>query len=168
MKRLLLLVPLLLTACGNGADITTNEPFRIACVDKWKDSSLIENWFIDLSLNKANSEWSHEGKTGQQEADLISVSPEKIVIGEGWGYAAEDNIAGGEFTVFNRYLYTIDRLTGKMTREYFEATASEFPSRSYNGTKLPPAEGESYECEKPTKERALSILSSGSAPIAVL
>ena len=151
MKRLLLPLPILLTACGGAADITTNEPFQITCVMKWEDGAQTDKWFIDPTLDKAALEWSYEDKTGEQELEVISVSPKKIVVGPEWGYIPEKNDLGKTFAVFDRDIYVIDRFSGEMTMESYEATARDNPPVSVMGKKIPPVEGESYECEKPTR-----------------
>ena len=78
MKRFLLLLPLLLTACGGAADITTNEPFQITCVDKLEDVSSTDKWFIDPTLDKAVTEWSYKDETGEQEHKVKSINPKKL------------------------------------------------------------------------------------------
>lgn len=151
MKRLLLLLPLVLTACGGAADITTTEPFQVTCVDTWEDGSQTDKWFIDPTLDKAALKWSYEDKTGEQEQEVISVSPKKIVVGPEWGYIPEKNDPPKELAVFDRDLYTIDRFSGEMTRHSFTATARDFPSKFFMGRKVSPRKGETYKCEKPTR-----------------
>ena len=51
MKRLLLLLPLLLTACGGAADITTEEPFQITCTWDVDGKTGKETYFIDPKLD---------------------------------------------------------------------------------------------------------------------
>ena len=150
MKRFLLLLPLLLTACGGAADITTNEPFQITCVDKFEDVSSTDKWFIDPTLDKAVTEWSYKDETGEQEYKVKSINPKKIVLGSDWGYMPEDSDGSG-FDLYTRTRFTIDRFTGEMTRQYFEYKARNFPSESFDGNEVQPEVGESYECEKPTR-----------------
>ena len=155
MKRLLMPLPLLLTACGGATDITTNEPFQISCVAKWDNGSQTEKWFIDPTLDKAALQWIHEDMTGEQEQEVISVSPERIVVAPEWDYIPEKNNSDEPFQVFDRDIYTINRLNGNMTRESFEAKANDLPPVSFMGNKISPFLGESYECEKPSRGKSL-------------
>ena len=56
MKRILLLLPLLLTACGGATDITTEEPFQITCAWDVDGKTGDETYFIDPKLDLVEME----------------------------------------------------------------------------------------------------------------
>ena len=96
MKRLLLLLPLVLIACGsagNAGDITTEEPFRITCTWSRGERSGDETWFIDPKLNVNVATLVVQGEEGEP-VDVVKyivtkVTPRKIVFGSEW-YNGED------------------------------------------------------------------------------
>ena len=79
MKRLLLPLPILLTAYGGAADITTNKPFSISCIAKFEGGSVTDKWFINPTLDKASLEWISPDDKGEKDQEVISVSPKRIV-----------------------------------------------------------------------------------------
>ena len=117
MKRLLLLLPLLLTACGGAADITTEEPFQITCTFKnVKGKTGEETHFIDPKLDLVTMEGALDEDGTKYELDykIIKVTPRKIV------YSSEWITPFGNNKNHYRDEIVIDRSSGELTPLRYE------------------------------------------------
>ena len=148
MKRLLLLLPLLLTACGGAADITTEEPFQITCTWTRGDKSGDETWFIDPKLDVATLEVPGEdGEFEDVEYIVTKVTPRKIVLSTEWNTPVDkDDHWRDEFV--------IDRGSGEVTPFHYELgrdmTYYPLLAQGWEGKKVDlPYE---YDCQKPTRD----------------
>ena len=150
MKRLLLLLPLLLTACGGAADITTQEPFQITCTWTRGERSGEETWYIDPKLDVATLE------VPDQDEELVDieyavrkVTPRKIVLGDEWGQYVEEDGSSGDW---NRNEVSIDRGTGEFTFKTFELkkSATSYPTSAWIGDEIELSF--EYDCQKPTRD----------------
>ena len=121
MKRLLLLLPLVLLACGSAGsaeDITTEEPFRITCTWSRGEESGDETWFIDPKLNVNVATLVLQGEEGEP-VDVVKyivtkVTPRKIVLSSEW-YTPEDDKED-----YWRDENVIDRSSGELTPFKYE------------------------------------------------
>ena len=151
MKRLLLFLPLLLTACGGAADITTDEPFQITCTWTRDEISGDETWFIDPKLDLAVNEFVQDGKEEEGEYDVLKVTPKKIVLGDEWiQYADED----GSYTDWTRNEIHIDRFTGEVKFKEFglKKGATLYPTLAAGWKGEEQELAFKYDCQKPTRD----------------
>ena len=149
MKRLLLLLPLLLTACGGAADITTEEPFQITCTWTRGDKSGDETWFIDPKLDVATLVVpGEEGEPVDVEYIVTKVTPRKIVFGSEW-FNGED-----EKEDYWRSEFVIDRSSGELTPFRYELgrdiTSYPLLSQGWDGKSVDL--DYEYDCQKPTRD----------------
>ena len=148
MKRFLLLLPLLLTACGGAADITTEEPFQITCTWTRGDKSGDETWFIDPKLDVATLEVPGEdGEFEDVEYIVTKVTPRKIVFGSEW-FNGED-----EKEDYWRSEFAIDRSSGELTPFRYELgrdiTSYPLLSQGWDGKSVDL--DYEYDCQKPKR-----------------
>ena len=154
MKRLLLLLPLLLIACGsagNAEDITTEEPFRITCTWSRGERSGDETWFIDPKLNVNVATLVVQGEEGEP-VDVVKyivtkVTPRKIVFGSEW-FNGED-----EKEDYWRSEFVIDRSSGELTPFRYELgrdiTSYPLLSQGWDGKSVDL--DYEYDCQKPKR-----------------
>ena len=150
MKRLLLLLPLLLTACGGAADITTQEPFQITCTWTIDGESGDETFFIDPKLDIATLEYvdSEDDKSYEVEYIVTKVTPTKIVFSSEWNTPVDDKE--------NHYRdeNVIDRSSGELTPLRYELgrdmTSYPLLSQGWEGKKVDL--DYEYNCQKPTRD----------------
>ena len=93
MKRLVLLLPLLLTDYVYAADIiTTEDPFQITCTWTSDGESGDDTFFIDPKLDIATMEYvdSEDGKSYEFEYIVTKVTPTKIVFSTEWKTPDDD------------------------------------------------------------------------------
>ena len=149
MKRLLLLLPLLLTACGGAADITTEEPFQITCTWTIDGVSGDETFFVDPKLDIATMGYvdSEDGKSYEIEYIVTKVTPTKIVISTEWNTPVDDK------EDHYRDENVIDRSSGELTPLRYELSRdmTYYPllSQGWEGKEVDP--GYEYDCQKPTR-----------------
>jgi len=152
MKRLLLLTPLFLAACSSeeAVDITTEEPFQITCTWTRGEKSGDETWFIDPKLDIAINEYVFDGKKEEVEYAVSKVTPRKIVLGDDWGQAINED---GSYGDWSRDEISIDRGTGEMTFKKFGLkkglTAYPTVAAGWKGEEEELAFG--YKCQKPKR-----------------
>ena len=154
MKRLLLLLPLVLLACGSAGsaeDITTEEPFRITCTWSRGEESGDETWFIDPKLNVNVATLVLQGEEGEP-VDVVKyivtkVTPRKIVLSSEW-YTPEDDKED-----YWRDENVIDRSSGELTPFRYELgrdmTSYPLLSQGWEGEKADL--DYEYDCQKPTR-----------------
>ena len=155
MKRLLLLLPLVLLACGSAgsaADITTEEPFRITCTWSRGEESGDETWFIDPKLNVNVATLVLQGEEGEP-IDVVKyivtkVTPRKIVLSSEWYSPVDDK------ENYRRDEIVIDRSSGKLTSFDYELgkdmTSYPLLSQGWEGKSVDL--GYEYDCQKPTRD----------------
>ena len=151
MKRLLLLLPLLLTACGGAADITTEEPFQITCTYKnAKGKTGEETHFIDPKLDLVVMEGviDEEGTKYELEYKVTKVTPRKIVYSSEWITPFENKE--------NHYRdeSVIDRSSGELTPFRYELGRDKtyYPLLSQGWEGKPVDLDYEYDCQKPTRD----------------
>ena len=151
MKRLLLLLPLLLTACGGAADITTEEPFQITCTWTNGDKSGDETWFIDPKLDVATNKWEDDGEVEESEYVVRKVTPTKIVLGDEWLEIVNEDGSYGDWT---RDEISVDRSTGELTYKEFglKKGTTSYPTLAAGWKGEEQELAFEYECQKPTRE----------------
>ena len=149
MKRLLLLLPLLLTACGGAADITTEKSFQIICTWTRGEKSGDETWFIDPKLDMATIEVeSEDGESEDVDYAVRKVTPRKIVLGDEWYQLFNEDGFMGDW---NRNEASIDRSTGELTLKRIEVkSATSYLSAGRIGDEIEPSF--EYDCKKPTRD----------------
>ena len=152
MKRLLLLLPLVLIACGSAGsaeDITTEEPFRITCTWTRGEKSGDETWFIDPNLNVATL--VVQGEEGEP-VDVVKyivtkVTPRKIVLSSEW-FTPEDDKED-----YWRGEFVIDRSSGELTPFRYELgrdiTSYPLLSQGWDGKSVDL--NYEYDCQKPKR-----------------
>ncbi|KZR88717.1 hypothetical protein MITS9508_01894 [Synechococcus sp. MIT S9508] len=146
MKRLLLALPLLLTAsCAGAADITTEEPFQITCTWTKDGESGDDTFFIDPKLDIATMEYvdSEDGKTYEFEYIVTKVTPTKIVISTEWN--SPDEHTENHWRDEN----VIDRSSGELTPFSYEL-GRELLSQGWEGKSVDL--DYEYDCQKPTRD----------------
>ena len=149
MKRLLLLLPMLLTAsCAGAADITTEEPFQITCTWIKGERSGDETWFIDPKLDVATLQIP--GFEGPMDLEYVvhKVTPRKIVLGKEWRPLIDED---GSFWFWEKI--SVDRSTGEVTKKEFfrqDKSATGYPTAEWKGEEQEVSFG--YDCQKPTRE----------------
>ena len=149
MKRLLLLLPLLLTACGGAADITTQEPFQITCTWDVDGKTEDETYFIDPKLDLVVMEGvdDEDGSTYEVEYKVTKVTPRKIVFSSEWNTPIDDR---------NHYRdeNVIDRSSGELTPLRYELgrdmTSYPLLSQGWEGKSVDL--DYEYDCQKPTRD----------------
>jgi len=149
MKRLLLLLPLLLTACGGAADITTQEPFQITCTWDVDGKTGDETYFIDPKLDLVVMEGvdDEDGSTYEVEYKVTKVTPRKIVFSSEWNTPIDDR---------NHYRdeNVIDRSSGELTPLRYELgrdmTSYPLLSQGWEGKSVDL--DYEYDCQKPTRD----------------
>jgi len=155
MKRLLLLLPLLLTACGGAADITTEEPFQITCTWTRGERSGDETYVIDPKLDWATLEVPVEdGELEEIEYAVRKVTPRKIVLGDEWYQSIEDD---GSYSDWKRSETHVNRTTGELTYKEFvirkgvtnQLDVVPTVAEGWKGTEQELAF--EYDCQKPTR-----------------
>ena len=155
MKRLLLLLPLVLLACGSAGsaeDIMTEEPFRITCTWSRGEESGDETWFIDPKLNVNVATLVLQGEEGEP-VDVVKyivtkVTPRKIVLSSEW-YTPDDDKEN-----YWRDENVIDRSSGELTPFKYELgrdmTSYPLLSQGWEGKSVDLAY--EYDCQKPTRD----------------
>ena len=149
MKRLLLLLPLLLTACGGAADITTEEPFQITCTWTIDGVSGDETFFVDPKLDIATMGYvdSEDGKSYEIEYIVTKVTPTKIVISTEWNTPVDDK------EDHYRDENVIDRSSGELTPLRYELSRdmTYYPllSQGWEGKEVD--RDYEYDCQKPAR-----------------
>ena len=149
MKRLLLLLPLLLTACGGAADITTEEPFQITCTWTIDGVSGDETFFVDPKLDIATMGYvdSEDGKSYEIEYIVTKVTPTKIAISTEWNTPVDDK------EDHYRDENVIDRSSGELTPLRYELSRdmTYYPllSQGWEGKEVD--RDYEYDCQKPAR-----------------
>ena len=151
MKRLLLLLPLLLTACGEAvADFTTDDPFQVTCTYKVDGKIGNETYFIDPKLDIVEMKGldGEDGSPYNIEYIVTKVAPLKIVFGSEWMTPTDKNEDHfREESVF-------DRRSGKLTPVQYElarsVTFSPLLAQTEQAKKV--ELDYEYECQKPTRD----------------
>ena len=156
MKRLLLLLPLVLIACGSAGsaeNITTEEPFRITCTWTRGEKSGDETWFVDPKLNVNVAILVLQGE-GEEPVDVVKyivtkVTPTKIVLSTEW----RTPVGKGDHW---RDENVIDRSTGILTLSTYELkrdlTYYPLLAQGWEGEKVDHGDGYKYDCQKPTRK----------------
>ena len=156
MKRLVLLLPLLLTACGGAvcaADITTEDPFQITCTWTSDGESGDDTFFIDPKLDIATMRYvdSEDGKSYEFEYIVTKVTPTKIVFSTEWKTPDDDKENHW------RDENIIDRSSGELTPLSYELgrdmTSYPLLSQGWEGKQV--ELDYEYECQKPTRPASL-------------
>jgi len=154
MKRLLLLLPLVLIACGSAGsaeDITTEEPFRITCTWSRGERSGDETWFIDPKLNVNVATLVVQGEEGEPvevvKYIVTKVTPRKIVLSSEWYTPVDDK------EDYWRDENVIDRSSGELTPSRYELgrdmTSYPLLSQGWDGKSVDL--DYEYDCQKPKR-----------------
>ena len=149
MKRLLLLLPLLLTACGGAADITTEEPFQITCTWDVDGKTGKETYFIDPKLDLVEMEGvdDEDESTYEVEYKVTKVTPRKIVFTTEWNTPVDDK------EDHYRDENVIDRSSGELTPLRYELSRdmTYYPllSQGWEGKEVD--RDYEYDCQKPAR-----------------
>ena len=151
MKRLLLLLPLLLTACGGeqAIDITSEEPFQITCNWEVDGKTGKETYFVDQKLDLVEMEGvgDENGDTYEVEYTVTKVTPRKIVFSSEW--TTPLGFKEPHFRDEN----VIDRSSGELTPLRYELardmTSYPLLSQGWEGKSVDL--DYEYDCQKPKR-----------------